>query len=65
MANFDWIGTLINWAPVLLLIGVWFYFLRGMRSGPISKFQQECLDLTKKQVETLERIATALEKRNG
>ena len=45
-----------------VLIGVRMFFLRRMRGGPYSKYQQECMDLTRRQVESLERIVVALEK---
>lgn len=59
----DVIGILINWLPMLLLIGVWIYFMRRMRGGPLTKYQADCMDLTRRQVESLERIAAALEKK--
>lgn len=58
----DVIDIFINWFPMIVLIGVWMYFLRRMRGGPYSKYQQESMDLTRRQVECLERIAAALEK---
>ena len=63
MANFDWLGTLINWFPMLLLVGAWFVIMAKMRSGPFSKYQKDCLALTERQVVALERIAALLEKR--
>jgi ATP-dependent Zn protease len=58
----DVIDIFINWLPMIVLIGVWMYFLRRMRGGPYSKYQQESMDLTRRQVECLERIAATLEK---
>jgi|HubBroStandDraft_5_1064220.scaffolds.fasta_scaffold69839_3 ATP-dependent Zn protease len=57
------IDILINWMPMILLIGAWFYIMRRYSSGRYSKYQQECLDLAKRQAEAVERIAAALEKR--
>jgi hypothetical protein len=54
---------LINWFPMLLLIGVWIFFIYRMRGGPYTKYQKDCFDLTKRQVEALERIAGSLEKK--
>jgi cell division protease FtsH len=31
--SFNLIGIIVNWAPMLLLIGVWVFFLRQMQSG--------------------------------
>ena len=54
------INTLINWFPMLLLIGVWIYFMRrhGGQSNPT------LLEI-RRQNEILERIATAIEKRSS
>ena len=56
-ANVDWVGMLINWFPMLLIFGVWMFFLRRMRGGSF-------VDHQKRQTEALERIAAALEKRH-
>jgi len=45
--------------PMLLLIGAWFYFMRQMQSRSGGDFMQ----LQRRQVEALERIAAALEKK--
>lgn len=58
------IETLINWAPMLLLIAVWVFVLRQMRGAKPNKYQQDCMDLTRRQAEALERIAAALEKKS-
>ena len=58
----DIIGVLINWFPMILLIGVWIYFLRRMRGGIYGKYQQESITLLRRQADALERIADALEK---
>ncbi len=31
--NFNLVGVILNWLPMLLLIGVWVFFLRQMQSG--------------------------------
>lgn len=59
----NWIEVLLNWLPMLLLIGVWLFVFLRMRSGPFTKYQKDCLDLTRRQVEALEHIAALLEKR--
>jgi hypothetical protein len=48
---------------MLLLVGVWIYFMRQMRGGRMTKYQADCFDLAKRQAEALERIAAVLEKR--
>jgi cell division protease FtsH len=68
VANFDWIGALINWAPMVLLIGVWIFFLRRMGYGGgkfRTGFQKEYLDELRKQNAALERIAAVLEKQKS
>ena len=59
--------TLVNWFPLLLLIGVWiFYMQRGGSSGPtISRGMAEQLTELRRQSEALERIARALEETRG
>ena len=56
--------VLINWFPIILLVGVWIFFIVRMRRGPYGKYQQECLEMARRQAECLERIAVALEKKN-
>lgn len=53
---------LIGLAPILLLIGAWYFFMRlsTRPGGPYSKQ----MELTERQVRALERIADALEKRS-
>ncbi len=64
MSSNLFIDTLINWFPMLLIVGVWGFFLVRMRRGPYGKYQQECRELTKRQVASLERIAAALESKS-
>jgi ATP-dependent Zn protease len=61
--GFDWVGALVNWFPMLLIVGVWIYFVMRMRRGPFGKYQQECMNMMQRQAESLERIAAALEKK--
>jgi ATP-dependent Zn protease len=59
----DVVEIFINWFPMLLLIGVWIFFLRRVGgTGWVTKYQRDHLDLTRRQVEAFERIAAALEK---
>ena len=51
-------GVLLNWLPMILLIAVWLYFVKGMKSGTGIYSNQ------KRTADALERIAAALEKRS-
>lgn len=62
IAGHDVVDILINWFPMFLLIGVWIIFLVRVKSGPFSRYQKDHLDLTRRQTESLERIAALLEK---
>jgi ATP-dependent Zn protease len=59
----NWSDIFINWFPMLLLIGVWIFFLTRMRrnGGYTTQYQRDCMDLTRRQVEALERIVKLLE----
>jgi len=61
-----WETLLINWFPMLLLIGVWIFFMRNMRKQP-GKWQpwggEEITQHLEKIEQALERIARALEKK--
>jgi len=56
-ANAEWIGILINWFPLVLIFGVWLFFFRQMKTGGGIYGNQ------RRMADALERIATALEKR--
>lgn len=61
----DMTQIIINWFPMLLLIGVWVYFLNRMQSGGyVSPGQKEQTEAIKAATKALERIATALETRS-
>ena len=62
------IGVLVNWAPMLLLIGVWVYFMRkylGGRRGGMTNNEYLALLLQeeKRHNEALEKILVRLEQR--
>jgi ATP-dependent Zn protease len=61
-----WETLLLNWFPMLLLIGVWIYFMRNMKKSP-GKWQSTGGDEINQHLEkieqSLERIAIALEKK--
>lgn len=63
---------LISWGPMLLLIGVWIYFIRrsgGLKQGHyfelVSKYMAEHIAETKQLNKNLERIAAVLEAQNN
>ena len=63
-------GILINLMPIVLLIGVWIFFMKRMnKASPAVNTQLECmtaqLEETRRMNQTLERIATALEERRS
>lgn len=61
----DVMQIIINWFPMLLLIGVWVFFLRRMQSGTyVSPGQKEQTEALKAATAALERIAKALETRS-
>jgi ATP-dependent Zn protease len=53
----------INWFPMLLLIGVWIFFIMRMRrnGGYSTQYQRDWMDLTRRQVEALEHTVKLLE----
>ena len=66
------ISILISWGPMLLLIGVWIYFIRrsgGMKQGQyfeeVRSYMKEHIAETKQLNKNLERIVSALEARNS
>ena len=61
-------GILLNSLPILLLIGVWIFFMIQIKKkNPAVDTQLACMtaqvEETKRMNQTLERIATALEAR--
>jgi ATP-dependent Zn protease len=57
------LNIFINWFPMLLLIGVWIFFLRKMRgSSSYTNLVEKQIEETRQMNRTLERIAAVLEK---
>lgn len=65
---------LISWAPMLLLIGIWVFFAQRAQRAPkkqldymvvVQTYVTEHIAETKRMGQTLERIAIALERRQG
>ena len=70
MDHNEFIGIVIQLLPILLLIGVWIFFMARMR-GPNSaaakqlQYLADNLEESRQLNRTLERVAIALERRNG
>jgi ATP-dependent Zn protease len=60
-----WATMLISWAPFLVLIVVWFWFMRkGGMLGRQAKYMARSVEFMERQEKLLDRIAAALELRN-
>jgi ATP-dependent Zn protease len=60
------IDVLVSWFPMLLLIGVWVYFMRRCGGGgkiTTSEYYEQFLQEQKRSNEALEKILTRLENR--
>jgi ATP-dependent Zn protease len=60
-----WESLLYTWAPILLMVGFWLFFMRRMGSGKQAKYLERSTAFMDRQEQLLERIATALERRNA
>jgi ATP-dependent Zn protease len=58
----------INWFPMLVLIGVWVFFLRRMGGmggkGYFTQYQKDQMAEMRRQSDALERIAKEIEKKS-
>lgn len=57
-----WTSILISWAPFVLLIGFWIFFMVVMVRGKQGKYMARSLVFLDRQEKLLERIAQALER---
>ncbi len=60
------IDVLVSWFPMLLLIGVWVYFMRRLGGGgklTTSEYYEQFLREQKRSNEALEKILARLESR--
>lgn len=62
-SNSSWLSALISWVPMLLLIGVWVYFMRQYRASSQSEYLKRYTESLERCEVSLERIADSLEKR--
>jgi hypothetical protein len=63
MSTQEIMAAVINWLPMILIFGVWIFFIYRLRRGPFTKYQKDCLDLVRRQTDALERIEKLLERR--
>ena len=69
----NWIETFVAWFPMLLLIGVWIYFMRSMGGGmSYGKYLEQHLaearrhnDLMMKIIEKMDARISHLERSDG
>lgn len=60
------LGIIIQWFPMILLIGVWVYFMSRMQSSKgmtYGDFMEKYLEETQRHNDQLERILTRLDAR--
>ena len=62
MNNINWVDLLINWFPMLLLIGVWIFFMRQTLGGnsPQRQYMVANLAEQKRHNEQMEKLVAAL-----
>lgn len=60
LQDLDVVAILVNWFPMLLLIGVWVFFMRSMKGGvranDVQKRYMQWMDKTEKLLEELVQI---------
>ena len=52
----DIVEILVNWFPMLILVGVWIYFLRRT-NGQFGAVQKEAIAIQRRQAEAMEEYA--------
>ena len=67
MDNDAWSALLYTWAPILLMIGFWLFFMWKFKKQTTKQttYTERSLEFMDRQEQLLERIAVALERRNG
>ena len=60
-----WASLAFTWGPILLMIAFWLYFTGRLGAGKRGSYLARNLELMERQERLLERIATALERRNA
>lgn len=64
MANNDLLGAILSWVPMILLIGVWIYFMRRY-SGPggAASTNQKILAEYQRHNELMEKVVDRMDQR--
>jgi ATP-dependent Zn protease len=62
MANFNWVEALVSWFPMLLLIGVWVFFMRQMKGFSKSSTGKTGIQIAEQNMLELKRHNDLLEK---
>jgi ATP-dependent Zn protease len=60
-----WSALLYSWAPILVMIGFWVFIMKKIGTGRQAKYVERSMAFMERQEQLLERIATALERRNA
>ena len=60
-----WPSLVYTWAPILLMVGLWLFFMRKLGVGRQGKHIERSLAFMDRQEQLLERIAIALERSNA
>ena len=58
-------ALIYTWAPILLMIGFWLFFMRRMGTWRHKGYIDRQIEFMDRQEQLLERIATALERRSA
>lgn len=58
-------ALLYTWAPILLMVGFWVFMMRRLGTWRHKGYVDRQLEFMTRQEQLLERIATALERRNA
>ena len=60
-----WTSLAYTWAPILLMIGFWIFLIKRMGTFRNKSYLDRQIEFMNRQEQLLERIAAALERRNG
>ena len=60
-----WSNVLMSWGPILVMVGAFVFFVRKAGALRQGSYMERNLAFMERQELLLERIATALEQRNG
>lgn len=60
----SWIELFVAWLPVLVIFGVWFYFMRKGGGLSYGKYMEQHLEETRRHNDVMERLVSELVKRS-